>query len=196
MNSKLSQLFIFFLFFNVSIRSQETSNLQVFNNLTDSVSYKILEVLPNNISSLELKPYNENDLSILYEFIRAKLIKSGIRMSSETKYDEKLSINFNEAKIEYKDLFKNHLFGDYFMTRQVKLSGNFILERQNKILDFDFCVIDTVEFDIYTNLENKIYSITEGIPPKEPFFSSLMEPLIAISATATAIILFFTIRSK
>ncbi len=155
-----------------------------------------MQVLSNNISKLEINSNNQNELNILYDFIRAKLMRDGIKLSSSDEYDEKLSLFFTDAKVEYKDLFKEHLFGSYLMTREITLAGNFILERKNEVFNFNITSSDTVGYDNYTDLENKIYTITEGIPPKEPFISSIIEPVIAVAATATAVILFFTIRSK
>ncbi len=196
MKISLFRLFILVLFLIKTSFGQELSNLQVFNNLTDSVSEKIIRALPDSNSNLLITLKNEGNLNIFYEFIKIKLIRSGIKLGSEFEYDEKISLSFSEAKVEYKNLFKDHLFGNYFMTREINLSGNFILERKNEVFDFNFSSSDTVGFDNYTKLESKIYPITEGIPPKEPFFSNLIEPIIAIAATATAVILFFTIRSK
>lgn len=196
MNFLPFRLFILVLFLSNTSFGQELSNLQVFSNLTDSLSKKILRVLPNDISNLGFTSSNDRDLNILYEFVKVKLIKSGIRLNSESESDEKLSLSFSEAKVEYKDLFKDHIFGDYYMVREISLSGNFILERKSEVFDFNLSHSDTIEFDNYTKFENKIYPITEGIPPREPFFSNLIEPIIAITATATAVVLFFTIRSK
>jgi hypothetical protein len=190
------RLFILVLFLVNTSFGQDLSNLQIFNNLADSVSEKIIRGLPNSNSNLEITSTNDRDLNILYEFIKIKLIRSGIKLGSESEYDEKISLSFSEAKVEYNNLFKDHLFGNYYMSREINLSGNFVLERKNQVFDFSFSYSDTVAFDNYTKLESKIYPITEGIPPKEPFFSNLIEPVIAIAATATAVILFFTIRSK
>lgn len=189
------RLFILFLFAN-PVYAQQISNLQIFKNLSDSISNKIVETLPEGISILGFSHNYSNDLNILYDFIKAKLINSGMKITTESEYDEKLSLSFSDAKVEYKNLFKDHLFGNFFMTREITLFGSFILERKNKVFDFNLGFSDTVAFDNYTKLESKLYPITEGIPPKEPFFSNLIEPVIAIAATATAVVLFFTIRSK
>lgn len=188
-------LFIFLIILK-PLNGQEISNLQLFNILTDSLTIKIIESLPENIISLEINSVNKNDLDILLDFIITKLIKSGKKISLGSESDEKIFITFTESKVDYKDLSKNHFWGSYFMVRDIKIAGNFVLTNKSKVFDFNFSSIDTVEFDNYKKLENKIYPLTEGIPPEEPFFLNLIEPVIAIAATATAVILFFTIRSK
>ena len=190
------QLFILVLFLISSTSGQQISNLQIFDNLTDSLSNKIIRALPNNVKTLELSSANQDVLSVLVDFLRKNLIKSGLKLNSDSGYDEKLNLTIVEAKVEYNDLFKDRLFGNYFMTRTVNLSGSFVLSRRNEVYDFNFSSVDTVEYENYEKLESKLYPITEGSPPSEPFFSSLFEPVIAIAATATAVILFFTIRSK
>lgn len=188
------QLLILLLFAN-PIFGQQISNLQVFKNLTDSISYKIIEALPDEMSTLSF-PTNNSELNILYDFIKTKLINSGIKLTSDENYKEKISLSFSEVKVDYDKLFKEHLFGKYSMQRQVVLSGSFILEKKSQVFDFNFIGTDTVKFEEYRDLENKIYPFTEGQAPKEPFFTNLVEPVIAIVATATAVILFFTVRSK
>jgi len=190
------QLFILVLFLLIPVSGQQISNLKIFDNLTDSLSNKIIRTLPNDVNTLELLSTNKNDLSIIVDFLRKDLIRSGLKLFSDSAYDEKLNLTIIEAKVEYNDLFKNHLFGDYFMNRTVTLSGNFMLSRKSEVYDFNFSLTDTVEYENFAKLESKVYPITEGIPPKEPFFSNLFEPVIAIAATATAVLLFFTIRSK
>jgi hypothetical protein len=41
-----------------------------------------------------------------------------------------------------------------------------------------------------------MYNFTKGDVPPEPFFSSLLEPTVAIVTTALAVALFFAIRSN
>lgn len=189
------QLFLLLLFAQ-SVLGQQVSNLQLFNNLTDSVSNKITSVLTDKLTSVSFSASNYNQLNILYDYIKAGLINAGIKVSSDDNYQEKITLTFSEAKVEYDELFKEHLFGKYLMKRKVILAGGFILEKRGQVFDFNYITTDTVDFDGYTKIESKIYPFTEGEPPKEPFFSNLIEPVVAIAATATMVILFFTVRSK
>jgi len=46
------------------------------------------------------------------------------------------------------------------------------------------------------SLENPNHPFTKGNIPAEPFFESIPEPVLAIGTAATAVILFFILRSK
>lgn len=190
------QLFIFFVFLSSFTFSQVKSNLEVFKILTDSLANKIILSLPESVNSLEIIPNEVSQLNVICDYLKSNLIKNKIKLVKESKADESLSVTFSDVKVEYDNLHKEHLFGKYFMTRTIVLSGSYFLLNENKSYDFSFSSMDTVEYEEYTKLESKLYPFTKGKEPKEPFFSNLIEPVIAIAATATAVILFFTVRSK
>lgn len=190
------QLFIFFILLSSPNFSQVKTNLEVFKILTDSLANKIIYSLPENVNSLEFIPNEVSQLNVITDYLKSNLIKNKIKLVKDSKADESLSVTFSDIKVEYDNLHKEHLFGKYFMTRNIVLSGSYLLLNENKSYDFSFSSMDTVEYDGYTKLESKIYPFTEGKEPKEPFFSNLIEPVIAVAATATAVILFFTVRSK
>jgi hypothetical protein len=167
----------------------------VFRILADSLTSKILLSLPKDVSTIQIIS-SENKLSNITNYIIANLIRKGLKINVDSNFDESLTISFSEAKVEYQNLFKEHFFGNYLMTRRVALAGNVLLFKKSDVIDFNFTQIDTVEYENFRKLENKVYPFTEGEPPKEPFFSNLIEPVIAIAATATAVLLFFTVRSK
>ena len=63
-------------------------------------------------------------------------------------------------------------------------------------LGYKYNFSDTVALSNINNLQNIAYSFTSPEIPNEPFFSSLLEPTIAIGTAAVAVYLFFNIRSK
>ncbi len=196
MKNKSFQLLIFLLFFNSNISGQVYTNLEIFKILSDSISNKIIQNLTYQNSNIQLEFLGYHQLNILSDFIRVNLIKRGNKLSSENSFNEKVSLIITEASVLYEDLFKEHIFDKFQMIRNIRLSGNLIISNSNKIVDFNYTHIDTIDFDNYKILENKLYPFTVGLPPKEPFFLTIIEPVVAIVASATAIILFFTIRSK
>ena len=85
------------------------------------------------------------------------------------------------------------------MEREAALSGSYILKEDEKMIKsgmFNFSKIDTVKYDDINSLENQGIPFTTAEVPPEPFFSSLLEPAIAIGAAALTIYLFFNVRSK
>ncbi|MCS7053544.1 MAG: hypothetical protein NZM09_07385 [Ignavibacterium sp.] len=188
--------FQLFIFFSVLIFPQTSSNLDIFRNLTDSLTNKIFESLRYKTTSIQIISQENNQLNYLNDQIRSNFIKNNLMVRTGEDVDEILILNFSEASVEYPELFKEHIFGKYFLTRKITLSGIVILLKKSETFDFNFTSLDTIEYSEYSKFENKLLPFTIGQPPKEPFFSNLIEPIIAISATATAVILFFTVRSK
>jgi hypothetical protein len=83
------------------------------------------------------------------------------------------------------------------MQRKIDLSGSYSISKETVISErFDYAYIDTVSVDDAKAIENPSFPFTQAEIPSEPFFSSLLEPAIAIGSAALAVILFFTIRSK
>jgi hypothetical protein len=190
------QLLILFFTLSGFTFAQPKNNLEIFKDLSDSISTMIINELSYNASSVQINSLSNSELNILYNFIQIGLVKKGINISNAEEDSEKLTISFIEAKVHYDNLFKEHFLGKYYINRKIILTGSFLLMKSNKAFDFTFSALDTVEFEEFRNLENKLYPFTQGNQPETPFFSSIVEPAIAIAASATAIILFFTIRSK
>ena len=77
-----------------------------------------------------------------------------------------------------------------------ELSGNYFISNQSQVKDFKITAIDTINVENVEYVENRSYPFTRGDLPTEPFFSSILEPVIAIGAAAVVIVLFFSVRSK
>ena len=56
--------------------------------------------------------------------------------------------------------------------------------------------MDTISYDNFAFIENNSLPFTNANVPSEPFLPSIIEPVIAITAIAVTIILFFTVRTK
>lgn len=189
-------LFILLIKFSFNLFAQPNSNYQIFESLSDSISLKVLELLPDNISKIKITSVENEDLKVINNIIKASLIKNGVNICFQNDCQESLIITISNANVGYDNLFKEHLFGPYYMKREIELSGNFILENLSKTKEFNFVYTDTVNLSNYKELENQFYTFTQGKLPEEPFFSTLYEPIIVIASTLTAVLLFFNIRSK
>jgi hypothetical protein len=83
------------------------------------------------------------------------------------------------------------------MPRHSAVFGNYLLTfSENGKTKFEFSAVDTVKVEDVKLLENESFPFTQSNIPAEPFMSGIAEPLIAITAAAAIIILFFSIRSK
>jgi len=185
----------------------EKSNLEVFYNLTDSCVLNLITFIPENEEEVILKLNLGNDYSILGNKIISSLQQHDIILSADLENQdaissagkEYISVNFviDNADVKYGEIFRKGFLGDYYIPRNILLSGNFMVKAAGvKYNSFNFNFNDTVRVDEINNLENLSYPFTQGEMPAEPFFSSLLEPVVAIGTAAVAIFLFFSIRSQ
>jgi hypothetical protein len=194
--------FLFLLVFSFSFTfavAQTKTNLEIFYGLVDSSVAKINQ----NINSKNLKvTFSTGDYYRLFQNqVIADLGKLGRTiLSDSTKISsgfETINYSIDNANVKYGDMERNGLLGDFVMQRKIDLSGSYSISKETVFSErFDYAYIDTVSVDDAKVIENTSFPFTQTEIPSEPFFSSLLEPAIAIGSAALAVILFFTIRSK
>ncbi len=201
--------FVFFLVTSVQAIAQEKSNLEVINNLLEK---SVTSIALNN-KDITSKKYifqfvGANDYSILETELIKMLQKKGFTIyrfnknviaDSNKKISNRLVYTLENVKVIYKSVFKDGFLGKYLVKREAFVNGNYFKENKDKIgkvNEFSFTSVDTVLYDDIKNLDNIAYRFTSAELPEEPFFSSLLEPIIAIGTAAIAVYLFFNIRSK
>lgn len=180
----------------ISTFGQSKSNLEIFFTQIDSVGMQVLKNIQNNNAEIRVNFLSSPEYSILENRLASHLVKSGIKITNAESSTFTLNFVITEASVKYKDSFRDGLFGDILVERNLGLKGNFLITDKAISNDFSYSFTDTIQYDKLNELENRAYPFTQNEHPSEPFFSSLLEPVIAISAAATAVILFFTIRSK
>jgi len=123
--------------------------------------------------------------------------------SSEKKLTDRsndaITVNYviENINVDYGEIFRDGFFGDYLITRNLLLKGNYLIGTDSALFnEFSYSFNDSIKFDEINLIENGSFEFTRGKIPAEPFFSSLFEPIVAVGTTALAVILFFTIRSK
>lgn len=183
-----------------SISAQSKDNLSIFFGLADSASNSVINTLSENCKEVKINFEQGNDFGVFTNQI-LKNFKSK-KINIFTGNIDSLNfpvINFTiiNAKVSYSSLFREGILGDYFTERKLSLSGNYsILNNGTFLKKFNYSYSDTINYSQIKHFENGSYPFTNGEIPAEPFFSSFYEPVVAIGASALAIILFFTIRSK
>lgn len=191
------RLFLFLFLLNAySAFSQTKSNLEMFFAQIDSVGMEIKNNIADKNSTLKINYRSSTEYSILENRLASYLIKNGFKLTQDAGSQLNLDFIITEAIVRYNDSFRDGLFGDILAERDILLKGNFLISDNNFLRDFSFFYRDTVKFEQLNEIENRAYPFTQNNHPSEPFFSSLIEPVIAVGAAATAVILFFTIRSK
>jgi len=136
-----------------------------------------------------------------YSFFNNKIINE-INSSEKKLIDrsnDAITVNYviENINVDYGEIFRDGFFGDYLITRNLLLKGNYLIGTNSALFnEFSYSFNDTIKFDEINLIENGSFEFTRGKIPAEPFFSSLFEPIVAVGTTALAVILFFTIRSK
>ncbi|MEO8231260.1 MAG: hypothetical protein ABI638_03195 [Ignavibacteriota bacterium] len=196
--NKSYKLIFIFLLFQSTIFSQTISNLDKFYTLIDSASNNLLKDL-GDAKKVNLELNFGTDYSIFANQVRGKFLRNGIQLVGDNSDDKNfVRVNFvvDNSFVGYSDPEKDGIFGDFFTERTVELSGNYFISNNPQVKEFKLTAKDTINVEDVEKVENRSYPFTQGNLPPEPFFSSLLEPIVAIGAAAVIVILFFTVRSK
>ena len=182
------------------LSAQSRTNLDVFYNLNDSLTAKIINELPKNHKKILLRLNLGSSYSVFSNHIKNSFIKNGFEIL-EIPPDElnipEVNIVMEDAAVEYGEMNRDGWFGDYFTERKAHISGNYLQSfSEHGLQKFNITSIDTIKVDEIKQLENDSFPFMKGALPPEPFLSSLWEPVIAIGVAALAVILFFSVRSK
>lgn len=178
--------------------AQTKTNLDIFYSLVDSSAAKIINTLPDSSKVLNVELDVGNEYSVFGNRLISDLASHGLQIKlRETGNGIILRYAVEHAEVNYPDMFRSGFLGAYHLKRNISLNGNFILSGDKTLNgNFSYAHKDTVILDSIKEIENSGFPFTKGEIPPEPFFSSLLEPAVAIGAAATAVVLFFTIRSK
>jgi hypothetical protein len=196
---KKSLRFLFvLLFFQTAAYSQTISNLDQFYTLIDTATNQLIKDL-GDAKKVNLELNFGVDYSVFANKVRGKLLKSGVQLIGDNSEDQNfVRVNFvvDNSFVGYSEPEKDGIFGDFFTQRTLELSGNYFISNKSQVKDFKLTVVDTINVENVEEVENRSYPFTQGELPPEPFFSSLLEPIVAIGAAAVVVILFFSVRSK
>jgi hypothetical protein len=196
-------IIILSLFINFTYFAQAKTNLEIVKSLVNSSVKDLAENIKIHSKEFEVKFIAANDYSILQTELLSDLQKNGFILfnKNESKNENlrTLTYTLDNAKVDYKNIFKDGILGVYLVEREATLNGSYFIEDNNKlgkVKEFNYSLLDTVLYDDIKTLDNIAYQFTSAELPDEPFFSSLLEPTIAIGTAAIAVYLFFNIRSK
>lgn len=200
-SAKIFRLFLFIVIFISAGKAQTLNNLDIFYLLVDSAAAQTAEKI--SLSSKEVSITFElgSYYTIFQNRIVSQLSANGLKVIRASEDDREVpDLNFviENAEVKYGEQKRDGFFGDFFVERDLTLSGNYLLSgnSESSYEEFSYSFNDQVKIEDIEKLENRSFPFTSGILPPEPFFSSLLEPVIAIGAAAAAVILFFSVRSK
>ena len=166
--------------------------------MVDSSSASIISDLQAEKEGLSIKLLSDNSYFILTERLISSLVTKKINVSSDSSKNL-IDVRYiiDNAKVNYEDISREGIFGSYFVKRNLTLSGSFVIQGSKTFSKkFSYFYSDKIKLDSVKDIENSSFPFTHGELPTEPFFSSLVEPVIAVASAALTVILFFTVRSK
>jgi hypothetical protein len=131
--------------------------------------------------------------------LRYSFAKNADSVSNDSVY---YIVKMDEIILEtkYPGFKKNRFLGEKTLVR--KITGNITVDMHSNdgkfshkdkvLLDYT----DEIDYDTYESYESLEYDFTKAKPPKTGAFESLIFPVLLVTASAAATILFFIIRSK
>ncbi|MBZ0179817.1 MAG: hypothetical protein K8F36_11035 [Melioribacteraceae bacterium] len=189
--------FLFLLLFQLTIIAQESDNYSLFKGLVSKSIENIIAESGNKYDSLSFN--SVQSYSSLNSEAQIYFFKSGLLNTSVNKSGKHFEYSIQNASIRYDEIFRDGLLGKFMLVRTAELSGNYIITENSKIAKADsfyVSITDTTSLDDKSKLENPSLHFTQSEFPAEPFFSGLLEPVIAIGTFVVTLLLFFTVRSK
>ena len=189
---------VLFYFYSITSFAQPKTNFE----LIDSLLYEsVVDISGKLISdnSYSLNFIGADDYSILNQRMIEHFAGSGIMLQDQENSMSKIDFTMIDARTEYPEIFKDHVFGSYLIERTSEINYSYSIVEENErgmVFESTNSITDTVVYSDLPKLENVAYTFTSSEVPDEPLFSSAIEPVIAIGTAAVAVYLFFNIRSK
>jgi hypothetical protein len=188
---------VFSLIFSSAIFAQIKTNYEIIDSLVSESINQISENLDKN-SKYSLKFTGANEYSVFKNRAIKYFQNNNISLANE---GEKPEINYSldNIKVDYPELYRDGFLGGFIMERKIQLSVTYLVSTNSNVgnaKQLKFLKEDNVPYSNAGNLENISYSFTSAKIPEEPFFSSILEPVVAIGTAAVAVYLFFNLRSK
>lgn len=190
---KRGSILLLFLLLSFSANGQTKTNLELFFQLADSSANELANVIGSD-KNVQIDFVLGKDYQVFQNTILAHFQNKQV---SNEKENSSVHFSVTEVKVEYNEPERKHLFGSFVVQRNLSLSGNYsIVSVTNVVKDFHFSISDEIPYEDITAVENSSFPFTQGKIPAEPFFSSLLEPAIALGSAAVAVYIFFSARSK
>ncbi len=198
MNRYLIKIILLF-FVTQFVSGQTKSNLEMINGLLDSSATEIKNKTEEFDNTYFFSIIMPSEYQVLDSRVVTSLVKKNIRLEQDSLQTNKINYSISQVTVSYPNLFRDGIFGDYFLERNVILSGSYSIQNSSVLSianTFNYEVTDTIKYNDLTFAENSSIPFTKGNVPPSPLFPSLVEPVIAITTVAVTVILFFSVRSK
>lgn len=179
--------------------SRVPTNLEIFQKLSRRVGDSIA-VFVNRGDSVRVTLRPLESAWYVEGVVRQAFTEGGRFPTQSLSARSEVELGLVRAHVEYANVRRPGLFGTKIIDRT--LSVEFVVKvvdsRSGEIVvnrTFVQSATDVVDASDVEKLENAGIPATRGTLPREGFFSTLVEPLVAIGAIAVAVYLLFHVRS-
>jgi hypothetical protein len=179
--------------------SRVQTNLEVFQKLSHQVGDSVAFLL-NQGDSVRLIVRPIESAWYVEGVIWQVFSQRGVFPTQSSTARNEVELGLVRAQVEYVSVRRAGLFSSKIVDRKVNVEFlvKVVDDRLGQILvsrTFVNSALDVVEVSDIERLENSGIPATHGVLPKEGFFSTFLEPLVAIGAMAVAVYLLFHVRS-
>jgi hypothetical protein len=176
--------------------AQEKTNLNIFFELVDKSVEAVLEDT-EQLPGYKLRLNLSQPLNVFENRLTIKFTAGSNSTALSSQENTELIYTIEGTSVVYKEPFKKNLFGDFYLEREIKLSGSYLIkDGSTNLKTFMLANTDTIKYSRASEMESSSFPFTKGEIPAEPLFSTIFEPAIIIGAAAVSVYLFFTVRSK
>ena len=198
--SKINLLSGLLLFFISGLsQAQIRTNLELFQSLIDS---SLLQIKNNagsaNFDSIACVLPPDAQVLKSYTLLAGRKVFNNNNFISGSGQHKLIQFNIEDLHIRYPETGWYSFMGDYYLVRNAVVKGNYYYEDKNtdSLHHFNLSYTDTIPMLNRENVELQSLRFTTASIPPEPFFQSLWEPVIGITAIAISVYLLFTVRNS
>ena len=192
-------ILLFTLMIPLAARGQAVTNVEKVYSLIDNSAAQLLK----DKVQRESRVYIDYNSSPALAILKNPLIEKAGAYCTVNQQKENagyiLNYTVEDAGVKYGEVFTKSFLGTNYVEREVYLKGFAGLNPAGggaSTAHFEYSSKDTVEYGKLKELAGASLPFANPEIPAEPFFSSILEPVIAIGAAITTIYLLFTVRSK
>ncbi len=187
-------IILYVIVFTWAADAQVKTNMQLFEALMDSSVIKMENDLKYSKSDsvICILPSETQTLSAYTLASVKKHTRSNPAGNTESR---NIIFTIEDIQIQYPEIGKYSFLGDNFLVRKATLKGSiYTSSRSDSLSHIVYAVTDTIPLSERENVEFQNSKFTTAPLPAEPFFSSLLEPVVGVAAIAVTTYLLFTVR--
>lgn len=199
-------IFLFIILRGISFsQSESLTNLseidKLINEAFDPFGNKLMLLGKENFYDLSVDRNNEQQLYLI-ESIRRKFNSYKFLVNDDSdSIDYLVAIKNPKIEVRYNNFFTDRILGTKRVAREVLVSYDLeVTNKKESVIvyknRFSKKSKSSFELDKLTLIEDNRFQFTVSTLPEENAANKFLFPAIIIAASAAAVVLFFTIRSK